>query len=138
MKVVHFVLNIAVLLIAVMAIFTFGPLLETKFFPVYSKFQLINATASDKGTSAQFMFTKFRNCDPQGWAFFNGELGQAFYQIPVNIHGGPDVRIRPLGTQQSYVYEFHNVTPEQLASTVFAEIYSHCHPLWLTRSIVYP
>lgn len=139
MKIIHMALNIIIALLLLMGFFAFGPVIESRFFPVYSKFQLTSAVPTDDGnTRAIFTFTKFRNCAPQGFAFFNGELGNAFYQVTTRVQGGPDTRARPLGTQESYPYELVGITPEDLATTVFAEIYSHCHSLWLTRTKVYP
>lgn len=139
MKLIHMALNIIIAIVMLMVFFAFGPAVESRFFPVYSRFRLISAEATERGsTMAVFEFTKFRNCDPQGYAFFNGELGQAFYQVTTRVSATPDARARPLGTQQSYPYEFVGITPEELRETVFAEIYSHCHALWLTRTKVYP
>lgn len=138
MKILNFVFAVLVSMLLILGFFLLGPEIETRFFPVYSKFRLISAEALPDGkTFARFEFTKFRNCDPQGFAFFNGELGTAFTQVTTRVRGSA-IRARPLGTQQSYPYEFTDITPEELATTVFAEIYSHCHPLWTTRTKVYP
>lgn len=139
MRALIWVLNVTLIIVTILAVFAVGPEIETRLFPVYSKFKLVDATAlPDGNTRAVFQFTKFRNCDLQGFAFFNGELGAAFSQVTTRAQGAPELRARPLGTQISSPYVFKEVTPEELATTVFAEIYSHCHALWITRSKVYP
>jgi len=139
MKMVNFALSVVAAMLLLMSFFTFGPLVESKFFPVYSKFRIIEAEDSPQGARAIFEFNKYRNCDPQGFAFYNGELGQAFHHVMVNVENtSPGSRLRPLGPQLTSVYNLRNVTVDDLKSSVFAEIYSRCHPLWITRTKIYP
>lgn len=85
---------------------------------------------------AVFRFTKLRQCDPQGSAWFAGEMGKAFRQLPMTIQGG-GTSLRPLGEQLTSPYII-DAPPEVVRGAVFAEIYSRCWPLWTTRSVIYP
>lgn len=126
---------VTVLLIAV---FTFGPWLETTFLPVYSKFKIISMEELPDGQAkVVFRFTKLRQCEPQGAAWFFGEPGSAFRQLKVTVQNPNPTSSRPLGTQITYPYVM-DVTVEQLADATFAEIFNRCHPFWLTRSEIYP
>lgn len=121
-------------------VFTFGPVFETRFFPVYSKFKIVSVERISATTSkAVFQFTKRRQCEPQGFAWYFGEPGGAFRQLQVFIDRPKNAGnfIRPIGTQTTDPYIIE-ATVEQLASATFAEIYNRCHPFWLTRSEIYP
>lgn len=122
-----------------MALFILGPVVETKFFPVYSKFEIVSVEPYGKGQSlATFRFTKYRQCDPQGFAWYSGELGAAFRQLTVKMQAPTDNPApRPLGLQETSPYII-DATPDQIRRAVFAEIYNRCHPLWTTRSEIYP
>jgi len=129
-------LGAAVLLIAV---FVLGPELETRFFPVYSKFEIerirpIDATSSE----VVFRYTKYRECAPQGFSWYMGEPGAAFRQMKV-IPSDPDESppIRPLGKNLSVPYVI-DATPDQIRDRTFGEIFNRCHFAWSSRSVIYP
>lgn len=133
-----FIGGVLAAMVMVSALFIFGPPLETKLLPVYSKFEIIEVTPYGENQSrAIFRFTKWRQCDPQGFSWYAGNPGAAFRQIGIKIEqprpGGP----RPLGVQQTSPYII-DVPPEDLRGIVFAEIYSRCHFLWNTRTDIYP
>lgn len=134
-----FMFGLLAAMVAVGALFVFGKPLETKFFPVYSKFEILSIEPYGVEQSrAVFQFTKYRECDPQGFSWYAGDPAAAFRQIGirregVSDSGGP----RPLGTQQSSPFII-DATPDQLRGIVFAEIYSRCHFLWTTRTDIYP
>lgn len=134
---ISFALTSCGAMILFMGLFVVGPVVETKLFPVYSKFALVSVEPFGDGQSrAVFEFTKHRQCEPQGSAWFAGEFGAAFRQLPMRIDG----RIagtRPLGRQLTSPYII-DALPELVRDGVFAEIYSRCHPFWLTRSAIYP
>lgn len=126
------------LMVLISAVFVFGPPLESKLTPVYSKFRIISIEPYGEGqTRAVFEFTKWRQCAPQGFAWYAGNPGAAFRQIDVEIEQQVGGAPRPLGVQQSSPYIL-DVAPEDLTGIVFAEIYSRCHFLWTTRTDIYP
>lgn len=112
-----------------------GPAVETRFFPVYSKFVVEEVRVVEGGTMARFRFTKYRECNARGWAWFIGDFGAISRQVEVRPTDDPI--IRPMGESVSNPY-FIAAAPEQVRDQMHAEIYSRCHPLWLTRSVVYP
>lgn len=124
-------------LVTLMAIYAVGPNIETRFWPVYSKFRLVSVEPYGENQSrAIFEFTKLRQCEPQGASWFAGELGAAFHQLPVRIEGQQGAS-RPLGLQISKPYII-DAPPHLVEEGVFAEVYSRCFPFWTTRSQVYP
>jgi hypothetical protein len=123
-------------LVVVSAIRIIGPQLETQFWPVYSKFEIVSLEVVDEThTRAVFKFTKNRNCVSRGAVWANGELGQ---QVNVIFEPSPARMPRPMGEQLSRPYLFE-ATPEDLNNNLVATIISRC-PLipWDSRSDVYP
>lgn len=140
MRLLNFGIHTAGVAVLITAFFVVGPWLETKWYPVYSKFTIIRMEkVGDTQSRVVFRFTKLRQCEPQGSAWFFGEPGAFFRQIRTTIERpkGVDSVIRPLGTHISNPYVM-DVSVEQIASATYAEIYSRCHPFWLTRSVIYP
>lgn len=138
MRLINWALNVIVAMLMMMTFFFFGPIIESKFWPVYSRFTAVEVKdVPERGVSATFQFTKLRNCDPQGYAWYNGELGNSFRQL--NIRSIPQVTRRsPLGTQLTSPIVLEGVTVPELTTSVFAIVYSRCHPLWISESLVYP
>lgn len=134
---ISFALTSCGAMILFMGFFVVGPVIETKVFPVYSKFEVVSIEPYGDGQSrAVFKFQKLRQCDPQGSAWYAGEFGAAFRQLPMKIDGQSG-SVRPLGEQLTSPYII-DATPEMVAEGVFAEIFSRCHPFWQTRSSIYP
>ena len=135
MKVVSFILFVLLAMVGVLALFTVGPILETKYFPVYSKFRIVRAEPVEGGVRIVARFTKYRNCDPQGYGWYVGELG-LLRQVMTRPTPGATVH-RPLGPQITSPIVVKELTMADLPY-LSAEMYHHCHPLWLTRSVIYP
>lgn len=139
MKWVSFTLSVLLSMTMILVFFAVVPEMETKFYPVYSKFRLVNAQQVGDKTIASFEFTKFRNCAPQGFGFYAGELGATAQQLSVRVRASDLRRLPvPLGTQISAPYEIEGITAKELSNTVYAIVYSHCHFLWITRSVIFP
>ncbi len=137
-RLLNFGLTTTAVAILLIAFFTFGPWIETKWFPVYSKFKIVSIERAEESKSkVVFKFTKLRQCEPQGAAWFFGEPGSAFRQLRVEIQNPNPTASRPLGTQLTFPYVI-DATVEQVANATFAEIYNRCHPFWLTRSEIFP
>lgn len=134
---VNFVLSSVAALVLYMGVFTIAPYLETKFWPAYSRFDIVSVEPYGDGQSkVVFKYTKHRQCEPQGFSWFSGELGAAFRQISIRSLNGP-MPPRALGANVSNAYVV-DVKPAVLVNGTFAEIYSRCHPFWTTRSEIYP
>lgn len=123
-------------IVLVMVAFMVGPAIETRFFPVYSKFELIEASEKDGGTIARFRYTKLRECPAQGFSWYIGELGAASRQVPVK----PITRLN-----QPRTVGVHETTPylieaelRQVQGGMRAEIFNRCHPFWVSRTEIYP
>lgn len=133
-----FVCGVLAAMVLVSALFVFGQPLETRFMPVYSKFEITSVEPHGEAQSrVVFRFTKYRACDPQGFSWYAGDPAASFRQIIIQREGGQGGGSRPLGTQESSPFII-DATPEQLRNIVFAEIYSRCHFLWNTRTDIYP
>ncbi len=125
-----------VVLMAVMLCLWTGPAIETRFFPVYSRFEVLTADKTEGGTIATFKFTKYRDCEARGWAWYVGEFGAVARQVEARPVKDISAR-RPVGVSVSAPYLI-DAEPDQVRGEMQAEILSYCHPFWLTRSVVRP
>lgn len=128
--------SMIVVMISVMLVLWVGPAAETRFFPVYSRFEVVTAEKSPDGTIATFKFTKYRDCEARGWAWYVGEFGALSRQVEVKHVNGISTR-RKLGEGITSPYLIA-AEPDQVRNEMHAEILSRCHPLWLSRSVVRP
>lgn len=140
MKLLSAFLHVLLFMALAVFIFSVGPLIEERFFPVYSKFTIVEAVNVPGGVRAVFRFTKWRNCDPseRGIAWYHGDEGSGFTQLRTENLGPPAVLPRPIGTQRTNPWLFQGIDELDLRSEVFAEVYARCHPLWITRTVVFP
>lgn len=127
------------LFIVALGVFVLGPAIETRFFPVYSKFSILTIRPLESGGSeVVFRYFKNRRCEPAGFMWFVGEPGAAFRQIAVESDRPTSTRVnRSVGENTSVPYRV-DVAPDVLAKQGFASVYSNCHPFWVTRSAIYP
>jgi len=64
---VNWVLNITLFAVSMIFVGIAGPEIETRWFPVYSKFKILNVEPNEKGGSViEADYVKFRDCFPQG------------------------------------------------------------------------
>lgn len=138
-RLLNFGLTSMAVCVLLIGFFVIGPWIETKSFPVYSKFKIISVERlTDTQSKVIFRFNKMRQCEPQGFAWYFGEPGGAFRQLRIFIDRPKGVAsIRPLGIQETDPYVI-DASVEDLANATFAEIFNRCHPFWLTRSEIYP
>lgn len=123
--------------LTIMAMSTIGPELESRFYPVYDKFVILTITPIKPGwVRVQFRSTKYRICAPRGFVWFEGQADETSRIVDYDIVGERD-GLLPEGDFVSLPYDM-NVTEEELRTTVYAEVFSKCHFLWLTKSVVYP
>lgn len=128
--------SLIVVMVSIMLLLWVGPAVETRFFPVYSRFQVVSAEPVEGGTVATFRFTKYRDCEARGWAWYIGEFGALARQVEINRVNGTSARRKP-GLTVSSPY-FIAATPDQVRNDMQAEILSYCHPFWPSRSVVRP
>lgn len=117
------------------------PVMETKFFPVYSKFVITSATQTPDGVVATFDFVKYRDCEPKGLSWYLGEIGPS---TTVNASAPEGTRNpRPIGVNHSSPYLLEGITLEDLRTQVIAQLRNQCTvfgvPLpWTSVSDIYP
>lgn len=132
---------VAVFGAAYVGTFTLGRAFETAYFPVFSYFEITSATELKSGAiRVQVRFSKLRQCEPGGFAWYAGKRDGNFRAVVVDIpkQYGAQTNIRPVGRGQVSEPFDLILTPEEFEAGIFADVYSRCHPLWLTRSEVYP
>lgn len=118
-----------------------APTIETRSFPVYSKFEIVTAEQTPDGVLAVFKFTKHRDCEPRGLSWYLGEIGTS---TAVNASAPEGVRPnRPIGPSTSSPYLLEGITVSDLQTRVIAQLRNQCtifgFPLpWVTVSDVYP
>ena len=133
MKLVHMILYVLLTMTLIIAIFTVGPALETKFWPPYSHFKLVRSEDTKEGLKIIAQFVKNRNCAPQGYGWYLGEFGILKQVI---TRSTDIIQHRPLGNQLG-TFVIKELTTADIPY-LYAEVYHHCHPLWLSRSVIYP
>lgn len=131
-------------LLSLILTYLIAPVVETQFFPVYSKFKAVTAEQTKDGVLATFEFTKYRNCDPMGLMWYLGEVGPS---TSINTSAPEGVRTpRPLGPSVSSPYLLEGITTVDLKGNVIAQLRNQCYflnikwlPLpWVSVSNIYP
>ena len=118
-----------------------GPSLETRFWPVVGKLQILSLEPTPDGrTKVRAAFRKLRECEYIGIAWFAGDRPTEFERVSVVLHrdpqdtGSPN---RPLGYQKAGPWII-GLPPYDLRNKSFARLQHFCHPLWVTNTDVYP
>lgn len=126
-------LNAVIVVLILLGIFVAGPEIETRWFPAYSRFEVLKIEPHEKGSKVTVRYSKFRDCIPQGYAWYLGDLGDNMRQLTVSANlTAPSL---PIGRHTST--QIIEVTPEEFAGSLYAEVFSKCHPFWITRSVVF-
>jgi hypothetical protein len=114
------------------AIFSAGPYLETRFFPVVRDTEIEHAERVEGGVSFFVGFTKVRQCEFLGLAWYVGNV-----RVPVNFEPSAvnSPSSRPTGGQ--YAGPWLVVTQDASVRGNVAYVYHRCHPLWVTISEFY-
>lgn len=120
--------SIAWLILAVVFGWAVAPTVETKFFPVYSKFTVVTAEQTPEGVIAVFNFTKHRECEPKGLTWYLGEVGAS---TAINVAAPEGVRSpRQVGPNTSSPYLIEGITLEDLDTNVIAQLRNQCSDNW--------
>lgn len=127
---------------ALFAIFIVGPAVETRWFPVVSKLRITKVmTGEEAGTSVVYAeFSKKRDCEYVGIAWFQGDPNGVFERVPVILlrkEGDQSSPNRPLGTQKAGPW-IVGVPPDELRKNSFARLYHRCFPFWPTTTDFWP
>jgi hypothetical protein len=142
-KFISWILDVTLAAIMLVLVWVLGPEIETRWYPAYSKFTVLDVVPKPRkddptlmGSTITVEFTKYRDCFPQGYAWYSGDLGNTFRQIEVFSRRTPGSAILPIGRHK--VTLDVNVAPEEFINGISAEIFNRCHIFWVTRSVVLP
>lgn len=125
-----------------MTVWTVGPYLESRLFPVAAKLSVVNMKSDPAGTKIESaVFTKLRDCQLTNlsWYYVNkdGVLSRVSVMPIRAIDDYPVFVNKPEGT--------HLVGPwivglrlRDVIYRSFARIEHRCHPFWMTVSDLYP
>jgi len=139
--VVKLICGVTIIVSSLIAFYTAGPGLETKYWPVVSKLQVLTEEVFDgNSVKIRVQFTKLRDCDYIGMAWYVGVRPDDFERVAVQLMrepgdaGSPN---RPLGTQRSGPWILA-MTQEEFRYTSFARLEHRCHPFWTSITDFYP
>lgn len=137
MRLLDWVLNATIAVVMLLIIFVAGPEVETRWFPAYSKFTIddVKPTPDGEGSVVTVEFSVFRRCVPQGYAWYTGDLGLGMRLVNVKSRALPPT-MRPVGRHRSVIDV--DISPAEIMNNLYAEVFSRCHPFWVTRSVIYP
>lgn len=133
----NLLLNFTIAIGAIFGVFFIGPEIETRWFPVYSKFVVVSVGSDlENGSVVVVEYTRYRNCFAQGYAWYHGDFGTNYRQLDAQrIRSPGSVPSSPERTISRFSVD---ITPDEFASGVWIEMFSRCHFLWTTRSVVFP
>lgn len=124
----------------IITIYTVGPSIETKYFPVVSKLTITKTEwRGPEVTRIWAQFNKLRNCEYKGIAWYRGNRNNS-ERVPIilqRVQGDTSSPNRPMGLQKAGPWDIY-VPSYQLQDGSFGELYHQCHPFWLTRTEFFP
>ena len=113
--------------------YTFGPMIETRFFPVTTKIEIRDLQEVEGGIQFRFAYRKLRACELVTTSLLIGDVQRDFYAIP--NQPGEDSTTRSPGQQLSRVW-FSDIASLEGAEIRFIH---RCPPTpWLSVTKVYP
>ena len=122
-------------------IYTVGPAIETKWFPVVSKLRIIDVSEDENGNAVILAeFTKLRDCEYLGLAWFRGKPDKRFERVPVILmrqEGDTSSPNRPTGSQRAGPWVI-GMSPAEVPKGSFARLYHTCHGFWTTTMDFWP
>lgn len=123
------------------AVFTAGPAVETRFFPVVGKLQILKMEpVNDSVTAVWAAFAKRRDCEFIGIAWFRGRPDKEFERVPlVLMRDEHDISSpnRPVGYQKSGPWQVA-IPYGEIVGNSFARLYHRCQPFWISTTEFYP
>lgn len=125
----------------VFLVYGLGPFLETKYFPVLEKLQIIEVKPEGKDKARVLAaFKKLRECEYVGIAWYWKKADDSFERVPLVLMrkaGDNSSPNRPLGYQTSGPWEV-SIPADQVLFNSFVEVFHNCWPFWTTRTKFYP
>lgn len=125
----------------ILTIYTLGPEIETRFFPVVSKLTIERMEpVNERTTSVYAYFNKLRNCDYLGIAWYHGQRNTGFERVPLILMraaGDDSSPNRPVGAQRSGPWVV-SIPMDQVRDNSFVQLTHQCHPFWPTTTEFYP
>lgn len=124
------------------SVYMVGPAIETRYFPAVSKLRILSLEPDGPSgmSRIQAEFTKLRNCEYLGIAWFlRDEIG-GFERVPIILQRRPgDLSSpnRPTGVQRAGPW-LVALKPDILKHQSFALLSHKCHPFWITTTEFYP
>lgn len=126
-------LTIGVCMAFTPAVFSVGPIVETRLFPVYTKTRVLEEVADQLGVEFFLEFTKRRQCEFLGLAWYSGPT-----RYPVRFEPGSSGSLatltRPIGKHRAGPWQ---VLGLQTLRNTRASALHRCHPLWITTTEFY-
>lgn len=113
-------------------LFTVGPVIETRFFPVVDNVQIEDLKRHDEGVSFYVRFDKLRPCEFLGVSWYEGAMRRG---VAFEPDSALYPRTRPVGDQYAGPWL---VTSVRTLDGTHAVAHHRCHPLWVTASPFYP
>lgn len=122
-------------------IYTIGPAIETRFFPVVGKLVIERMEAIDANTTRVYAYyDKLRGCTYVGIAWFRGQRSDGFERVPLILQrqaGDDSSPNRPVGAQRSGPW-IVSVPIDEIETNSFVQLTHVCHPFWPTTTEFYP
>jgi hypothetical protein len=134
-------LGIITFLTLLYSFFMVGPAIESRWFPVLSKMQVLELQSlTDQTSAVRAEFTKLRNCEYLGIAWYHGSQQKDFERIsmvPIRDPDDTSSANRPVGTQRAGPWRLTMPADEVLRNS-FVQAFHRCHPFWTTVTDFYP
>lgn len=144
MKYLSTVMSAILTMVVIMSFGTIGPEIETRFFPVYTKFAVksIERGVGGDSTTVVFRYSKLRDCVSLGSAWYlrtpDSDLGpNRPLDYSVLYPPGHTTNSRPIGRHESRPMVFAT-NPEEFMAQANGDIHSRCHPFWLSKTTIFP
>lgn len=125
--------NWSMVAIAIMLVFPMWPVfsnIEGSLFPVTTKLQYVKETPTDTGTLVYVSFSKKRECEFIGLNIYQDSVRLALKFLDQDDSDSS----RPVGDQIAGPWLIGTYDVKDTVVTVRHK----CHPLWTTRTIMYP
>lgn len=120
-------------------IWTFGPRIETAFFPVTSEIYDVEfATLPNGRTAIQYKFDKFRGeCEFVAWVAFAGQRsGLNIPLLPRRLNDTDEIVRFPTGEARGRPWSFA-ASEDTLRTDTRMKFVHRCHPFWLSTTWIW-
>jgi len=125
----------------IFTVFAVGPALETRYWPVVSKVEIISIEAGVGDTTiVRAAFRKLRDCEYVGTAWYEGTRPDNFERVSMTVlrePGDTSSPSRPVGQQKAGPWVI-GMPLDSLLNKSFAQLTHRCHPFWMTTTNFFP